>query len=135
MNARAGAVLGSRRGIFIWAIVVCAAIAMWWATSALAQGVVPTDKGPVRGIETPAVKEYLGIPYAAPPVGDLRWRPPQPHARWRGPLDASHFGNHCPQPASPFGTASDTEDCLYLNVFTPNPGPGRGHTKNLPVMF
>jgi para-nitrobenzyl esterase len=98
-------------------------------------GVVPTDRGPVRGIETAKVKEYLGIPYAAPPVGALRWQPPRPAARWNGPLAADHFGNHCPQPASPFGTASNTEDCLYLNVYTPNRGPGRGHAKNLPVMF
>jgi len=109
-------------------------VAICFAASASAAGVVPTDGGPVRGSEAPAVKEYLGIPYAAPPVGDLRWRPPQPHTRWKTPLDASHFANHCPQTASPFGTASTTEDCLYLNVFTPNNGPGRGHAKSLPVM-
>jgi para-nitrobenzyl esterase len=110
------------------------ALAIFLAPSAAAAGVVPTDRGPVRGVDTPAMKEYLGVPYAAPPVGELRWRPPQPAARWHRPLDASHFGNHCPQPPSPFGTASTTEDCLYLNVFTPNNGPGRGHTKDLPVM-
>jgi para-nitrobenzyl esterase len=71
---------------------------------------------------------FLGIPYAAPPVGNLRWRPPQPHARWHGPLDASAFANHCPQPLSFEGTPSVTEDCLYLNVFTPRQaGPdGKG---------
>jgi para-nitrobenzyl esterase len=102
--------------------------------AASAAGVVPTDEGPVRGAETPAVKEYLGIPYAAPPVGELRWRPPQPHARWRGPLDATHFGNHCPQTSSFAGVASTSEDCLYLNVYVPNDGPGRGPAKRRPVM-
>jgi para-nitrobenzyl esterase len=132
MNA--GTAFGLRRRIIIWTLLAYAIVALCLGNSASAQGVVPTDNGPVRGVDTADVHEYLGIPYAAPPVGDLRWRPPQPHARWQTPRDASHFGNHCPQPASPFGTASETEDCLYLNVFTPNEGPGRGHTKNLPVM-
>ena len=79
-----------------------------------------TDHGFVRGIDTPAGREFLGIPYAAPPVGDLRWRPPQPAARWRLPLDASKFGSHCAQAASPFGVASTAEDCLFLNVYIPD---------------
>ncbi len=87
--------------------------------TASAHGVVRTDRGPVRGVETPASSKYLGIPYAAPPVGDLRWRPPQAPARWSRPLAATSFANHCAQTASPFGFQSSTEDCLYLNVFTP----------------
>src|ERR1700687_472870 len=51
--------------------------------------------------------------------GKLRWRPPQPHLHWRGVREATAFANHCPQGASPFGEASTTEDCLYLNVFRP----------------
>src|SRR6266540_5879649 len=105
MNAGAGAAFGLRRSILVGAVAAYVVV-LCVAASAFAQGVVPTDKGPVRGVDTPDVHEYLGIPYAAPPVGDLRWRPPQPHARWQGPLDASHFGNHCPQGGSPFGTAS-----------------------------
>jgi para-nitrobenzyl esterase len=65
------------------------------------------------------VRSFLGVPYAAPPVGDLRWRPPQPFAHWSGVRPATAFGPHCAQPASPFGTASTSEDCLYLNVFAP----------------
>jgi para-nitrobenzyl esterase len=84
--------------------------------------VVMTDKGPVRGIVTPTIREFLGIPYAAPPEGDLRWRPPEPHDRWFSPRDATHFANHCTQNPSPFGIASVAEDCLYLNVYTPNDG-------------
>ncbi len=81
-----------------------------------------TDRGLVRGVDVPGGREFLGIPYAAPPVGNLRWRAPQPAAPWRSPLDASKFGNHCPQFASPFGVASTTEDCLFLNVYTPHAG-------------
>jgi para-nitrobenzyl esterase len=89
-----------------------------------AQGEKPlvfTFSGPVRGsVNSAGVAEFLGIPYAAPPVGDLRWRPPVHHAPWFAPLEATQLANHCPQPPSPFGIASVTEDCLFLNVFTPN---------------
>jgi para-nitrobenzyl esterase len=80
-----------------------------------------TSSGPVRGSVTSAgVREFLGIPYGAPPVGHRRWRPPVPHAPWFAPLEATQFANHCPQPPSPFGIVSVTEDCLFLNVFTPD---------------
>jgi para-nitrobenzyl esterase len=55
---------------------------------------------------------FLGIPYAEPPVGALRWRPPEPRARWRGVLDATHFGKHCPQLP---GLEDPNEACLFLN--------------------
>jgi para-nitrobenzyl esterase len=99
--------------------------------------VVMTEQGRVEGIVTPVLRKFLGIPYAAPPVGNLRWRPPQAHARWDKPLDATKFGNHCPQDATVFGTASVTEDCLFLNVFTPNdeaPGGGDVPSHSHPVM-
>jgi para-nitrobenzyl esterase len=98
-----------------------------------AQPVVNTDRGPVRGVSTSNGAEFLGIPYAAPPVGDLRWRAPQPAASWQTPRDASQFANHCPQLASPFGVASTTEDCLYLNVYTQQAAP-RGGPLLRPVM-
>ncbi|HKE17821.1 MAG TPA: carboxylesterase/lipase family protein [Kofleriaceae bacterium] len=87
--------------------------------------VVLTDEGLVRGVETPGVRKFLGIPYAAPPTGDRRWRPPAEAARWHGVRDASQLAPHCAQPASPFGAASTSEDCLYLNVFTPREGAAR----------
>src|SRR5215471_20612922 len=80
---------------------------------------VDTDRGLVRGRMVGATTEFLGVPYAAPPVGDLRWRPPQPHARWAGVRDATSFGAHCAQGPSAFGVASASEDCLFLNVFAP----------------
>jgi para-nitrobenzyl esterase len=133
VHSKTTVIAGSHRtlGIALLAGLTLAALA---PPAASAAGGVSTDKGPVTGAETPALKEYLGIPYAAPPVGELRWRPPQPHARWHRPLDATHFGNHCPQRASFAGVASVSEDCLYLNVYVPNEGPRPDAAKRLPVM-
>jgi len=112
---------GSRPGLsktLLGLFVVCAAMA-GSAVSAIANSkVVITDNGPVKGIVVHGIHEFLGIPYAAPPVGDLRWTPPEAPAPWVSTLDATKFANHCPQVASFFGIASLTEDCLYLNVFT-----------------
>ena len=84
------------------------------------QSVVLPEQEPVIGTVTPNLRKFLGIPYATPPVGNLRWKPPQAHARWFAPLDTTKFGSHCPQDASFFGIASASEDCLFLSVFTPN---------------
>src|ERR1700683_3045316 len=81
--------------------------------------VVTTTGGTLRGTMAGRTDEFLGIPYAAPPVGPLRWQPPQPTARWPGIRAATSFAPHCPQPPSGFGVASTSENCLYLNVFTP----------------
>jgi para-nitrobenzyl esterase len=92
--------------------------------------VVTTAGGTLRGKAVAGTDEFLGIPYAAPPVGALRWRAPQPAARWHGVRDATTFAPHCPQPPSAFGVASTSENCLYLNVFTPAAANGA----HLPVM-
>ena len=93
--------------------------------------VVATTGGLVQGTTTTAATdEFLGIPYAAPPVGQLRWQPPQPAARWSGIRQATAYAPHCAQTAASVGsTPSSSEDCLYLNVFTPAHATGR-----LPVM-
>jgi len=76
---------------------------------------------------------YLGIPYAAPPVGDLRWAPPQPPARWPGVRDATRPGAICPQHAVvPFSDLPHDESCLFLNVWAPK---GACPEASCPVMF
>ncbi|HEY2560771.1 MAG TPA: carboxylesterase family protein [Caldimonas sp.] len=112
-------------------LIACAPIA---ASAAPTSPVVATDDGPVRGTTIGKIQAFLGIPYAAAPTGDLRWRPPQAHPGWQAVLDASKFGPHCPQVASPYGIASTTEDCLFLNVFTPGK-TNSGQPHLLPVMF
>ncbi|HMI27469.1 MAG TPA: carboxylesterase family protein, partial [Streptosporangiaceae bacterium] len=92
--------------------------------------VVATAGGAVRGQAAAATREFLGIPYAAPPVGALRWQPPRPAAPWHGTRAATAYAPHCPQPSGSFGRASTSEDCLYLNVFAPAGARG----KHLPVM-
>ena len=85
---------------------------------------VTIDTGILEGVadSTPGVMVFRGIPYAAPPVGALRWQPPRPAARWTGVRPASQLGHNCMQ-HQPFGdidpfTAGISEDCLYLNVYT-----------------
>lgn len=84
---------------------------------------VQTTYGPVRGLVDDGMQKFLGIPYAAPPIGNLRWRPPSLSKVWKEPLDTVRFGPVCAQTSACFpGFASDSsnEDCLYLNVFTPH---------------
>ena len=95
--------------------------------------VVAVETGSLQGGTEYNMNVFKNIPYAAPPVGDLRWRPPQPAAAWNGTRDASQFGESCPQPyvknLSTGLALPGNEDCLKLNVFTPQK-PG----KDLPVM-
>jgi para-nitrobenzyl esterase len=94
--------------------------------------VVATHFGAVQGTVVNGVSEFLGIPYAAPPVGSLRWHAPEPPARWNGVRQATAFGAHCPQPGGVFGASTGTsENCLFLNVFTKAGGNPFGR----PVMF
>ena len=94
--------------------------------------VVETSHGPVRGSDDGEVRCWLGIRYAAAPVGELRWRAPQPPQPWREPADATRVGPVCPQPTDPripldLG-APQGADCLSLNVWTSSdtePGAGK----------
>jgi para-nitrobenzyl esterase len=95
---------------------------------------VTTTAGKVQGFVVNGVSEFLGIPYAAPPVGNLRWRPPVASASWSGVRQAAAYGPICAQiyeDAVYAGPANSNEDCLYLNVFTPLPKAGQ----KLPVIF
>ncbi len=100
--------------------------------SSLTRPVVQTDLGAVQGIERNGALEFRGIPYAAPPVGDLRWALPRPATAWPGVRDATAFGNACPQTRRfELTERSTTEDCLSLNVSTP---PGIRPGAKLPVL-
>jgi len=88
--------------------------------------VVQTESGSVRGIASGDVISWKGIPYAAPPVGDLRWRVPQPVKPWQGVLSAAKFGPSCVQADN----VPKSEDCLTLNVWR----PAAPSTAPLPVM-
>ena len=101
-----------------------AAIALVGATPSADPPRVRIDTGTIQGGVDSATGVFVfrGIPYAAPPVGALRWRPPQPAAKWAGVRDASKLGHNCMQhqpydDIDPF-TAGVSEDCLYLNVWT-----------------
>jgi para-nitrobenzyl esterase len=105
------------------------------AGTALADApVVHIDSGPVRGQARAAVAAFKGIPFAKPPLGELRWRPPQAPVAWHEVRDATAFGPDCLQVPLPGDSAplsvTPAEDCLYLNVWTPARFKGR----NLPVM-
>jgi len=84
---------------------------------------VKTDKGRVKGVQKAGYREFLGIPYAKPPVGSLRFCAPEPCDPWSGILDASVFGPSAPQLQSAVGGMTPEgpldEDCLYLNIYTP----------------
>jgi para-nitrobenzyl esterase len=85
--------------------------------------VVCTQSGQVQGAIEGSYRAFRGIPFAAPPVGDLRWRPPAPPASWQGVRDATAFGNRCPQ-IDDSGAPLGNEDCLTLNIYAINPPAG-----------
>jgi para-nitrobenzyl esterase len=85
--------------------------------------IVTTKEGPVEGFIQNGVAQFLGVPYATPPVGDLRWRPPKNHAPWTAVLQTTTYAPICALVTTLgvfSGPANNNEDCLYLNVFTPN---------------
>ncbi len=111
-----------------------AGLALIGSTSAFAQ-VVRTESGRVEGATADGVVSYKGMPFAAPPVGQLRWRAPQPAKPWNGVRDATQFGHDCaqlpfPSDAAPLG-AAPSEDCLVMNIWRPANSDG----KKLPVLF
>lgn len=95
-----------------------------------ADTLVRTDLGALRGASDGSVRSWLGVPYAAPPEGDLRWESPQPATAWKGVREASEFGNACAQAEADMPAVPSTdEDCLYLNVYAPEQV-----RRDLPVM-
>ena len=101
------------------------------ANAALAADPIATvETGALRGDTSGGIDAFKAVPFAAPPVGDLRWRAPQPAQRWDGVRDARKVGARCPQvnSFSTFAPGPMSEDCLYLNLWVPRGGTG------LPVM-
>ena len=108
----------------------------------VAAATVETPGGAIRGATGAdgAITHYFGVPFAAPPIAGLRWKPPQPVAPWQGVLETVHFAPACPQPLPPPGSfyqneffqtsERQSEDCLYLNVWAPTHKPD----PKLPVM-
>jgi para-nitrobenzyl esterase len=95
--------------------------------------VVLLTSGPITGEEHDGVRSFKGIPFAAPPGGKLRWKPPQPPTPWTKPLACVKFSPACPQKGKDlYGPVGEmNEDCLYLNVWT----PAKSASAKLPVMF
>ncbi|CAN5434088.1 carboxylesterase family protein [soil metagenome] len=107
---------------------------MSWHASALAGPIVATKSGSIEGVDKDGASAFLGVPFAAPPVGNLRWRPPAPIIQWTGVRPANSFGPDCVQepmssPPAPGFVNPTSEDCLYLNVWRPTVSGDR-----LPVM-
>ena len=121
--------------------VAAVVLSLFAAFGIASANVVKTLDGSLRGRADKGVFAYLGIPYAAPPTGANRWRAPQPPAKWISERSATRFSASCIQTLMPHGFAAWTpefmtpppvsEDCLYLNVWTPAKSGGR----KLPVLF
>ncbi|MEU7744020.1 carboxylesterase family protein [Nonomuraea sp. NPDC049158] len=106
-------------------LLLPAVVALPAQAAATGSAVVRTDAGAVRGVATEDHRTFQGIPFAAPPVGAARWQPPRPVEPWPDVRDATRPGPRCAQNADPITglPASDSEDCLYLNVTTPRRSP------------
>ncbi len=125
-----------RPGILIGAALL--GLAAMGSSNGAPPPVVRVDSGELQGVVDDGVASYKGIPFAAPPMGDLRWRPPQPVAPWTGVRQAAEYGADCMQgrfgpPPAPGAPAArvPSEDCLFLNVWSPA-SAARG--AKLPVM-
>ncbi len=98
---------------------------------------ITISKGAIQGIDDSGVYIFEEIPFAQPPVGKLRWKPPKPPKKWHGILKTTHFGNGCMQRPifsdMNFRFPKKSEDCLYLNVWTPVK-PSKMKEKHLPVL-
>jgi len=123
----------NRQLIFVIAICFNAAL----PATVCAADQVKTANGLVEALAPPdsGVRSFKGIPFAQPPVGDLRWREPQPVKKWTGVRNADKFGPRCMQRTGPnadywFRSDGMSEDCLYLNVWT----PARSGSQRLPVL-
>jgi para-nitrobenzyl esterase len=118
--------------VYLKALLPLAVLAT--STITLAQALTTqTESGAISGVTEPGLRIYKGVPFAAPPLGGLRWRPPSPVASWTGTRKADAFAPACMQDGvSMPGEAPPTvsEDCLYLNIWT----PAKSAHEHLPVI-
>lgn len=114
--ARVGAVIAALAVAATSATVAASTTSM--SRASVAKPVVTVSGGAIRGTTEAGGYVFRGIPYAAAPTGNLRWRPPAPPRPWHGVRDATQFGAGCPQTPSTFATPPFNEDCLFLNVYT-----------------
>lgn len=132
--------LGGGVPMIVWLVLTASILVAGAAAGCGPAGVekVELDSGPVKGIKEQVqgkdIWVFKGIPYAAPPVGELRWKPPQPVTPWKEARVCDSFGPSCPQPLQQGTFYLDVgpmaEDCLYLNVWT----PAESSEDRLPVM-
>lgn len=118
---------------FVSAVLIAAALLGAGAATARP---VPIESGSIQGVRSGALVTYKGVPYAAAPVGNLRWREPQPLKPWTGVRRADAFAPICMQDGEPSPGAPKervSEDCLYLNVWAPVRSGAKAKTP-LPVM-
>ncbi|MGA2831870.1 MAG: carboxylesterase/lipase family protein [Terracidiphilus sp.] len=128
-----------RTGMITACVLTIAVLATVVSAPLLADSLtVKTAQGKAHGktINNGQVKAFLGLPYAAAPVGALRWKAPQPPAKWNGERDATSYGAHCAQNHAfddlVFEDSGQSEDCLFLNVYAPASSQPKS---KLPVMF
>ncbi|HEY5040953.1 MAG TPA: carboxylesterase family protein [Verrucomicrobiae bacterium] len=110
-----------KNGVFLGVMLAMFAVGLAYAQQ---PAPVKTDLGLVQGVSQDGLTVYRGIPFAAPPVGDLRWRAPQPAAKWDGVRQATQFA------PMPIQNGRGSEDCLYLNVWT----PAKSASDHIPVL-
>ena len=128
-----------RSRLLALSIAVLSCFLLGFSSTASADSLtVKTAQGKAHGktLNDGKVRAFLGLPYAAPPVGDLRWKAPQPPAKWKGDRDGTTYAPHCMQGRvfddMIFQDAGEKEDCLYLNIYVP--ASADKHSK-LPVMY
>ncbi len=111
-------------------VVLAASFALLPVIASAADGPVKVEGGLVQGVAEGGLTVYKGIPFAAPPVGDLRWKAPQPVVAWSGVRNADKYAPACVQSMGGPPPGGVSEDCLYLNVWT----PARSAAERLPVL-
>ena len=115
---------GRSLALLLPALMVCAGLIYFTSSTSATNEIVTVEGGRVSGVVADGVRGYKGIPYAGPPTGEWRWKPPQAVVRWEGVRDGSDYGPDCPQ--TPYPRLSvfyspprpQSEDCLCLNVWT-----------------